>query len=235
MRLIFLPPVQIFSNAGRDKSTALPIAICGFHLAAAEVNELFMKQLNEYEKALIHNAEVIRTKNTILKKATSIFASISEHYTHLLESYTASEVTRISPKISRGEKYQDLPYLVLDYPRIFSSAGIVAIRSFFWWGHYFSITLHLQGTYLQFHLPRLQELVAEGFYPDFLIQTTGDMWQHELGDDYHPLSTTQLAIDDQLEFVKIAKKIPLHEWDDIEKIMLVEFEKLAQVFYAPIR
>ena len=52
-----------------------------------------------------------------------------------------------SPKISKGENYKGLPWLVLDYPRYFNKEDIFAIRTLFWWGNFFSITLHISGKY----------------------------------------------------------------------------------------
>jgi len=62
----------------------------------------------------------------------------------------------VSPKISRGENYLGLPYLVLDYPRLFRPDAVLAIRTFFWWGHFFSSTLQLSGGYKTEFLSRLQ-------------------------------------------------------------------------------
>ena len=42
-----------------------------------------------------------------------------------------------SGKISRGENYRGLPYLILDYPAYFSQKDIFAFRTMFWWGHFF--------------------------------------------------------------------------------------------------
>ncbi len=34
---------------------------------------------------------------------------------------------------------------MLDYPRAFGRDSIFACRTFFWWGRFFSLTLHLAG------------------------------------------------------------------------------------------
>ena len=65
---------------------------------------------------------------------------LSEQYRTLGEKYG-------SPKISKGENYRGLPYVMLDYPRLFGREEVLAIRTFFWWGHGFSVTLHLKGGY----------------------------------------------------------------------------------------
>ena len=57
------------------------------------------------------------------------------------------EVLIQSPKISRGENYNGLPYVMLDYPRCFGKEDVFAMRTMFWWGNFFSITWHLKGKY----------------------------------------------------------------------------------------
>src|ERR1700743_3182070 len=84
------------------------------------------------------------------------------------------------PKISRGENYRGLPWVMLDYPRVFGREDVLAIRTMFWWGHGFSVTLHLKGKYQELFLPvirrRQHELSAQGFY----MGVGADEWRHEL-------------------------------------------------------
>ena len=55
-------------------------------------------------------------------------------------------IVQSTPKIAKGENYLQLPYVLLDYPRCFDKENIFAIRTMFWWGNFFSITLHLSGS-----------------------------------------------------------------------------------------
>ena len=48
-------------------------------------------------------------------------------------------------KISKGDSYLDLPYFVLDYPRLFSKEDVFAYRVMVRWGHEISFTFHLGG------------------------------------------------------------------------------------------
>ena len=105
-------------------------------------------QYSTEELKLAENSDLILTKNRIVKKTIALFASLAEEYRSISIKYQAqlpSEIFEHSPKISRGEQYLELPYVMLDYPRVFSKEDVFAIRSFFWWGNYFSITLHLKG------------------------------------------------------------------------------------------
>ncbi len=44
-------------------------------------------------------------------------------------------------KIHRGENYQGLPWLALDFPACYTKEKICAFRVFFWWGKGFSTSL----------------------------------------------------------------------------------------------
>ena len=72
-----------------------------------------------------------------------------------------AEVAEISPKISKGENYNGLPYVMFDYPRFFTKENVFAVRTFFWWANYFSVTLHLKGEY--------KEMFAETIFKKYFI------------------------------------------------------------------
>ncbi|MBS1654980.1 MAG: hypothetical protein JSU05_09055, partial [Bacteroidetes bacterium] len=73
-------------------------------------------RLSAHELELIQNAEWILTKNTILEKVKLLFEQLQEPFLQELKKLTTlpEEVAAPSPKISKGENYKGLPYLVLD-------------------------------------------------------------------------------------------------------------------------
>ena len=105
-------------------------------------------QLLPAEMELVSSPEIILTKNAILQKIRSFLEEVQIKQFEILKEYSSQltqEVLSTSPKISRGENYKGLPWLVLDNPRHFRHNNIFAIRTMFWWGNFFSITLHLSG------------------------------------------------------------------------------------------
>src|ERR1700733_216708 len=100
--------------------------------------------LSQKEMDLVTNADWILTKNAILDKVKDLLAVLSESFQSYLHMHTLL-IPAGTPKISKGENYKGLPYLILDYPRSFEKEDILAIRTLFWWGHFFSITLHVAG------------------------------------------------------------------------------------------
>ena len=72
--------------------------------------------LSAFEYQLVTDESFILTKNTIIQKVYTLFGNLSDDYHALLLRIPDSP----SPKISKGENYKGLPYVMLDHPRIFS-------------------------------------------------------------------------------------------------------------------
>src|SRR6188472_4399624 len=92
-------------------------------------------RLSPTELELVMQPGWILTKNDIIEKVISLMASLQAKQETLIRSFVnelPEGITSSTPKISRGEKYQGLPYVILDYPRLFGQPDIVAIRTLFW-------------------------------------------------------------------------------------------------------
>ncbi len=123
-----------------------------------------------------------------------------------------------SPKISKGENYRGLPYVVLDYPRISAGEDLFFIRSMFWWGHFFSSTLQLTGSFKEKALAKLEEAYGSLAEKNYYISIHEDPWQHHFEasnyrkiDDLTPEEFG--AILRQQPHIKIAARWSLSEWD----------------------
>jgi hypothetical protein len=188
-------------------------------------------RLSQEEAALIMRSDWILTKNRIIQKVMELLGLLQEAQQKLLinsASSLPSDVSSTTAKISKGENYKGLPYLVLDYPRIFQKEQVFAIRVLFWWGHFFSSTLHLTGDYKilcgkkimsSFHLLR-----ENGFF----ICINDDPWEHhfEAGNFISLQNITADRFEEIIRhhsFLKLSKKIPLDQWDEAN-------EKLLDVF-----
>ena len=194
-------------------------------------------QLSSLEMNLVNNADWILTKNGIIQKAIQLLAGLQEkqqNYFKSSYSHLPEEVLKLSPKISKGENYQGLPYLILDFPRFFEHKNIFAIRTMFWWGNFFSITLHLSGNYKNMFAGKIIssfELLKE---KDFFICIHEEQWQHHFeGDNYIPISKWNKEDFSYMvntgSFVKLANKIPLQKWDDAQEILLQYFNQIIEV------
>ena len=108
--------------------------------------------LSAEELSLVQDTHWLLTKNNIIEKTKALFGNLAESLvkqTSRYEDHFPQTVHLYSPKVFKGEYYEGLPYVMLDYPRIFGKDDVFAIRTFFWWGNFFSITLQLKGSYHQ--------------------------------------------------------------------------------------
>lgn len=190
-------------------------------------------QLNSDEMALVQNAQWLLTKQQVIDKVYELLGQLSIAYSRLLVQYPLYDtaVHLPSPKIARGEYYRQLPYVILDQPRYFTGENALAIRSFFWWGNSFSIHLHLSGTPLKACLPVLLQHLANGKLQQWHTVLTEDRWQHYFGPgnyvDINSISAADIASRwQQQPFLKLAKTLPLHQWDTAYHFYLQAFEEL---------
>lgn len=174
-------------------------------------------QLSDSEMALFGDAAFILTKNHILGQTKALLEEVQERMQQTASAqWPGSGLFTISPKISRGENYRQMPYLVLDYPRLFGQTDIFAIRSFFWWGHFFSSTLHLCGSYAERYGPKILAAMPQLAAQDYFIQTGPDPWAHYFEGNYIPIKDLDAqgskALRQGEHFIKIAAKWPLTQW-----------------------
>jgi hypothetical protein len=188
-------------------------------------------QLSAEEMQLVANSEWILTKHRIIEKVYQLFGSLStKMQSHLGERNHAlpAEVLQLPPKISKGEQYEMLPYVVLDYPRLFSKEDVFAIRSFFWWGNYFSITLHLKGKFLQQWHKRIALAAAENKLGDFYFSVEGNEFSFNLsGKNYFFVNGTGQYPGNETgdqSFLKISYKIYFKQWDTAEQKLMQAFK-----------
>lgn len=97
-------------------------------MAAAKI------RLSTEEMELVLNDQWILTKNRVLGKVNELLLEVlaaQQEIFPLFAGNLPAEVMAVSPKISRGEQYKGLPWLVLDHPRWFGRQSVFAIRTFF--------------------------------------------------------------------------------------------------------
>ncbi len=193
-------------------------------------------RLSAEEAALMMNADIILTKNRILEKVKDLLKLIQDDQQHYLSDNTAlpATVRSVSPKISKGENYNGLPYLVLDQPRLFLKEDMYAIRTMFWWGNYFSTTLLLSGKYKS----ELQERFINSY--DTLKQEANyicinaDPWQHhfESGNFEKIGSLSKIEWESTIRkhpFLKISRQIPLTQWENVRENVFQIFRQYLEI------
>ena len=174
-------------------------------------------QFSDAERDLMCNSEIILTKNKVVQNVKTLLEELqnemTEHHKNHPEIFS-NDVFSISPKISKGENYLGLPYLILDCPRLFKQQDIFAIRTMFWWGHFFSTTLHLTGPFKIQYTPKIVasfDLLVKDRYS---IGISNDPWLHHFGpDNYSEIAVMTKDLFEgecnKAEHLKIAKTVPL--------------------------
>lgn len=193
-------------------------------------------RLSEEEQNLVMNGDWILTKNRVLEQITGFLASlqlaqaewIREH-----ESWLPEDVKAIPAKLSKGEQYLGLPYRVLDYPRLFDTEDMFAIRTLFWWGHYFTVNLVLAG---KWKLQAVGSLIAsydELQESGLFICTGKDPWIHRISTEhYREIASISKVEWEKLireqAFVKLTTRHELTEWEHLEERLLGDFVRLVR-------
>lgn len=211
-------------------------------------------QLSPEELRLVSDPGWILTKNSIVAKAVGIMAGLAETYR---EVWAAGGVARAGigaagagairpievggiaggglrvepgdPKVSRGENYRGLPWVMLDYPRVFGREDVLAIRTMFLWGHGFNITLHLKGRFQSLYLGVIRErrvaLGAAGFF----VGVHPDEWRHEHTEEvYQPLRVFEGVLGEG-GFFKLSAAVGLDRWAEAPELLAGLFTTLVEV------
>ncbi|MBC7827064.1 MAG: hypothetical protein H7122_04915 [Chitinophagaceae bacterium] len=194
-------------------------------------------QLSQEELLFVQNAEWLLTKNRIIAKVYEMFGSLIVDAQKLFSvpSLLPSEIFLTPPKISKGENYNGLPYVMLDYPRCFGKCDIFAIRTMFWWGNFFSTTLHLKGKYQNELAPVLKKHLPVLAASDFFISIHNDEWRHDFeADNYLAIrSADAVTVNENLirkDFCKLSGKVSLAEWNDAPAKLLRFYETIIGEF-----
>lgn len=186
--------------------------------------------LSDYELKLVTDPGVLLTKNKIIQKVYEIFGGLCEDYKDLLQVINLIDENDIQAKISRGENYNGLPYVILDYPRQFGKMDVFAVRTFFWWGNFFSITLQLAGKYQHKYTDVIKKAIDKNLFEGWSIGCADDAWQHHFeNDNYTQIQQGKNYDILNLPHLKIAKKIPLNQWDDVDDFFKKNFNFLMRV------
>lgn len=182
--------------------------------------------LSAEEQELVTNTEWILTKRTVIEKTDQLLGAVALRQQQLIsceKDWLPAAVLSAAPKIARGENYLGLPYLILDHPRCFNGEDIFAVRTMFWWGNFFSITLHLSGSYKTMFQQRVLERVGQ-LKQDVFIGIHENQWQHHFAKDNYrqvkgmgPDELRKTVMEKQ--FLKLAISFPLQAWNDMPVLL----------------
>jgi hypothetical protein len=104
----------------------------------------------------------------------------------------------------------------------------------FWWGNFFSMTLHLKGNYREHYHQRIIEKFDQIRQLGFFAAIGPDEWEHHFGDDnYLPVEIIEAdewkTLFDARDFTKIALKFPVSEFNSMDKILPDASQKIISI------
>ena len=180
----------------------------------------FMKEISPEELKILNDSAFFMTKKKVTEKIYALFSETNQLFK---EELTHSNITIpkgvdiIEGKIFRGENYRDLPYLVMDFPKLFNKESVFTFRNMLWWGNFFSCTLHLEGEALnEFRKKLIQNkdvICNDNFW--FCVNEKSPWEYHYQKENYLPAKELGNELTKMLEektFIKISKFISLEEW-----------------------
>jgi hypothetical protein len=178
---------------------------------------------SEEEMEALMNARFFEVKQQAIDKVFEIFAEleIALKKDGSLNEIHYKNLEKETGKIFRGENYRNLPYVVLDFPKLFSADNIFTFRSMFWWGNEFSFTLHLQGHALYKYRISLRDNIELLLHKEFYFCVNHSPWQYYfMPDNFIKLDelANKKEISNQLEtkeFVKLSRRIAIKDYEKV--------------------
>lgn len=197
------------------------------------MNEEAKIQLSVREMELVNNTEWIFTKKLIIEKVYLLMGRLHAEYKKNMmkeKTFLPPELLKPGGKISKGENYKGLPYVILDYPASFSKEKILAVRTLFWWGNFFSIALHISGE--NFNGRHISDEAIEFLKKrNFSICVNENEWEHHFHSSnfvsVNEMNNELLKKLNEKKFFKIAKKTELTEWNSATKFLEEAFKEIV--------
>lgn len=176
-----------------------------------------MSKFTTQELDLASDPTILLIKYRMMEKVWDFLEEMQEGIRTQLPPFQdklPEELNLTNGKISKGENYKRLPFMMLDFPAYFSKNNILAFRTMFYWGNFISSTLHLQGNYKREYGLALIEYCrnSEGIY--FCVNNSP--WEYDYKSNNYVLLNELSAdeIEDHLkntDFIKLSLKFPVEE------------------------
>ncbi len=159
-------------------------------------------------------------KNSATKKIMELFGSIERDMKDWISDhdFEVKGLNISSGKIFRGENYKLYPYILLDYPRLFSRQSVFSFRTMFWWGHEFSFSLHLEGEALERYRTALMNNLAKLYGKGVFFCVNDTPWQYDfVEENYKPLEELNdlEKMTGSKSFIKISRRLPVNSHNDL--------------------
>lgn len=189
--------------------------------------------LSDKELAMIEDKDFLISKIRVISEIENLLGNTKDRLIEVIERKNLKllhELEFKKDRIFKGEYYRELPFVTLDFPSIFEKETVFAYRTMFWWGNFFSITLHLQGKYLELYRAKLLSNFDMLLHQDIYFCIGETPWEYHYGkDNYVKLSSQHKEIIANSSFIKLSKRIPLEQIESVPQISSSFFLHLATI------
>ena len=167
-------------------------------------------KLTNHQLMLASDTDYPLTKNQVIHNISLLFDELARELQSTTFPAPFSILNNAGYKITKGENYKGLPYVVLDYPKISGPQFPILFRTVFWWGNYFSFNVLIQDKELQKHI-RLHES------SEVYVLTGPDIWDNDLlSDAYLKINSSHApaALPD-VDCIRISYMIPIDAYETL--------------------
>jgi len=193
--------------------------------------------LSKKELEVLGEVEFFQLKKSITTKIYSQLAALvqqlrAEASFSKIPFPAGTDVT--TGKISKGENYLGLPFILLDFPRRFTEENIFAYRTMVWWGNFISASLLLSGPVSVVARKNVLRQLRSLKGKDIFVCIHESPWHHHFHmENYIPLDIlnkkeVEEALNEQ-SFLKLARKIPIRQIKKLQEFSLESFRIFSRL------
>jgi hypothetical protein len=166
------------------------------------------------ELDLLQQTRLFSLKSSATGKVYDFMGQLIDAIKHINDqnSYIFPEgVDTTTGKISKGENYKGLPYIVLDFPRLYTRHNILSFRVLLWWGHHWSVHWHVEGQMLNLFKKTIIKNLTHFYNKKYYVSLDGDQWNYDFSalNMYRLDSLTKediAQINDNMHFFRLSAK-----------------------------
>ena len=163
------------------------------------------------------------TKQHIVHKTNLLFNDLGQKLVQKLVQFEL--INSLEYKVTRGENYNMMPFVVLDFPRLLGKNFDIVCRTMFWWGHYFSCNLFVNTDLI--NIEQTAKNIAG--LSKTKIWVGDNLWEQNLKTDQYTklkkLSKEQIIeILTRQPYLKLVTKIKLDTYNTIPQEAQAMFE-----------
>ena len=182
--------------------------------------------------------EIFSDKDFLLKKKVltdeviSLFKVISEEIKQeLIKSPNLLWSSQFAGKISKGQYYKDLPYIVSDYPRRIDKNGICLFRIIFLWGREFSCNFLITGDAFRSLIKKIENNLDLVDQNEYSYSIEGSPWEHSILEaDLNKLN--HLKNNQKIntaDFIKISRALTINRYENLHEICIKMFRDIIRL------